>query len=185
MSWCYSLPKYKIPIIHNTGDYTTNKWVFAVHIPYNINQSLIFIYLLYYSPCFSSSFPCIVLPFNSYRSFHTFFNSAVLVNSTICLHAVSLVKNSHFLFNNLSISGSLYNFNQYIMDTSHLLPHHLTLSNFKSIIKITLGYCYSCYNMVKPVAIVSMEIIFLSKISVCVIFPQLSFISSGPKEMPT
>jgi uncharacterized protein (UPF0262 family) len=94
-----------------------------------------------------------------------------LVNPTVCLHAISLVTNSHFLFNNLSISGSLYNFNQYIMDTSHLLPHCLTLSNSKSIIKTMLGHCYSYYNMVKPVSIVSMEIIFLSILSVCVIFP--------------
>jgi len=157
-----------------------------VHIPYNIIQSLIFIYLLYYSPCFSSSFPCIVLPFSSYRSFRTFLNSAVLVNPTICLHAISLVTNSHFLFNNLSISGSLYNFNQCIMDTSHLLPHRLTLSNSKSIIKTMLGYVIPIIIcMVKPVSIVSMEIIFLSIFSVCIIFPQLSFISSGPEELPT
>lgn len=142
-----------------------------MHIPYSIIQSLIFIYLLYYSPCFSSSFPCIVLPFSSYRSFHTFLNSAVLVNPTICIHAISLVTNSHFLFNNLSISGSLYNFHQCIMDTSHLLPHRLTLSNSKSMIKIMLGYCYSYYNMVKPVSIVPMKIIFLSTFSVCIIFP--------------
>ena len=159
--------------------------MFAVHIPYNIIQSLIFIHLLHCSPCFSSSFLRIVLPFSSYRSFRIFLNSAVLVNPTICLHAISFVINSHFLFNNLSISGSLYNFNQCIMDTSHLLPHHLTLSNSKSMIETMLGYCYSYYSMVKPVSIVSMEIMFLSIFSVCVIFPQLSCISSSPKELPT
>lgn len=115
-----------------------------------------------------------MLPFSSYRSFHTFLNSAVLVNPTICLHAISLVTISHFLFNNLSISGSLYNFSQGILDTSHLLPHCLTLSNSKSIIKTMLGYRYSYYNMVKPVSFVSKEITF----------PQL-FISSGPEVLPT
>lgn len=149
--------------------------MFAGHIPYNVIQSLIFIYLLHYSPCFSSSFPCIVLPFSSYSSFHTFLNSAVLVNPTICSHAISLVTNSHFLVNNLSISGSLYSFNQCIMDTSHLLPHCLTLSNSKSIIKTMLSYCYSYYNMVKPVSIVSMEITFISMLSVCIIFPVIHF----------